>query len=206
MKDRITHKITALWMACLLILSGLSFTACGGDEEDTNQYTGGISLNVFGPCPVARGGVLRFLGSGMNQVTGIELPGSGEITDIEVISDTEIRITVPQTAQPGLVVLHTPTGDITTKTEITFTEPISLDKVAPTSVKPGDVITLTGEYLTLIREVIFTDNVIVNQFESQSRKELKVKVPLAAKSGMVIISDGAEIPNWIYSKESLTVA
>ena len=35
-------------------------TSCDNDEISTNQYVGGISLNVFGPSPVLRGGELRF--------------------------------------------------------------------------------------------------------------------------------------------------
>lgn len=142
-----TYKFPALWMMCLMLFSCLTFTACdNGDDEDTNQYKGGISLNVFGPSPVSRGGVLRFLGSGMDKVTAVAIPGCDDITDIEVVSDTEIRVTVPQTAQPGLVVLKTPKGDITTKTELTFTEPIALEAFAPAEVKPGSELTITGDF------------------------------------------------------------
>ena len=175
-----TYKFPALWMMCLMLFSCLTFTACdNGDDEDTNQYKGGISLNVFGPSPVSRGGVLRFLGSGMDKVTAVAIPGCDDITDIEVVSDTEIRVTVPQTAQPGLVVLKTPKGDITTKTELTFTEPIALEAFAPAEVKPGSELTITGEYLNLIKEVIFADEVTVpaDEFVSQSRQEIKVIVP-----------------------------
>ena len=175
-----TYKFPALWMMCLMLFSCLTFTACdNGDDEDTNQYKGGISLNVFGPSPVSRGGVLRFLGSGMDKVTAVAIPGCDDITDIEVVSDTEIRVTVPQTAQPGLVVLKTPKGDITTKTELTFTEPIALEAFAPAEVKPGGELTITGEYLNLIKEVIFADEVTVpaDEFVSQSRQEIKVIVP-----------------------------
>ena len=187
-----TYKFPALWMMCLMLFSCLTFTACdNGDDEDTNQYKGGISLNVFGPSPVSRGGVLRFLGSGMDKV----------------VSDTEIRVTVPQTAQPGLVVLKTPKGDITTKTELTFTEPIALEAFAPAEVKPGSELTITGEYLNLIKEVIFADEVTVpaDEFVSQSRQEIKVIVPDSAQTGKFILSDGAEIPNWIYSEGELEV-
>lgn len=201
------YKLSALWILCLMVFSCLSFTACNnGDDEDTNQYIGGISLNVFGPSPVARGGELRFLGSGMDKITAVAIPGCDEITDIKVISNTEVRVTVPQSATTGFVVLKTPTGEITTKTKLTFTEPIALDAMTPLAVKPGDELTLTGEYLNLIKEVIFNDNVVVTEFVSKSRKEIKVIVPIEARSGKVIISDGAEIPNWIYSKDELTVA
>ena len=203
-----TYKFPALWMMCLMLFSCLTFTACdNGDDEDTNQYKGGISLNVFGPSPVSRGGVLRFLGSGMDKVTAGAIPGCDDITDIEVVSDTEIRVTVPQTAQPGLVVLKTPKGDITTKTELTFTEPIALEAFAPAEVKPGGELTITGEYLNLIKEVIFADEVTVpaDEFVSQSRQEIKVIVPDSAQTGKFILSDGAEIPNWIYSEGELEV-
>lgn len=203
-----TYKFPALWMMCLMLFSCLTFTACdNGDDEDTNQYKGGISLNVFGPSPVSRGGVLRFLGSGMDKVTAVVIPGCDGITDIEVVSDTEIRVTVPQTAQPGLVVLKTPKGDITTKTELTFTEPIALEAFAPAEVKPGSELTITGEYLNLIKEVIFADEVTVpaDEFVSQSRQEIKVIVPDSAQTGKFILSDGAEIPNWIYSEGELEV-
>ena len=203
-----TYKFPALWMMCLMLFSCLTFTACdNGDDEDTNQYKGGISLNVFGPSPVSRGGVLRFLGSGMDKVTAVVIPGCDDITAIEVVSDTEIRVTVPQTAQPGLVVLKTPKGDITTKTELTFTEPIALEAFAPAEVKPGSELTITGEYLNLIKEVIFADEVTVpaDEFVSQSRQEIKVIVPDSAQTGKFILSDGAEIPNWIYSEGELEV-
>ena len=203
-----TYKFPALWMMCLMLFSCLTFTACdNGDDEDTNQYKGGISLNVFGPSPVSRGGVLRFLGSGMDKVTAVAIPGCDDITDIEVVSDTEIRVTVPQTAQPGLVVLKTPKGDITTKTELTFTEPIALEAFAPAEVKPGSELTITGEYLNLIKEVIFADEVTVpaDEFVSLSRQEIKVIVHDSAQTGKFILSDGAEIANWIYSEGELEV-
>jgi hypothetical protein len=83
---------------------------------------------------------------------------------------------------------------------------VRLDEISPLSVSPGDEITLTGEYLNHVSEVIFTDNVPVNRFESQSRKELKVKVPVEARTGTIIISDGSQESDLIYSKDVLTVA
>ncbi len=203
-----TNKLSVLFLAGALLMTGVSFTSClKGDDVDTNQYTGGISLNVFGPSLVARGGELRFLGSGMDQVTAVWIPGSGDVTEIRVISDTEIRITVPQDAEPGQLVLRTPQGDITTQTELTFTEPISIDELSPLSVLPGDELTIKGDYLNLINEVIFADNVTVSaeDFVAHDRKTIRLTVPQEAQSGQVILSDGAELPNLIYSEEELTV-
>ncbi len=195
-------------MACLLLSSGFALTSCDDDDDfGTNQYVGGITLNVFGPSPVARGGELRFLGSGMNKITSVTLPGAGDITDIQVISPEEIRITVPQSAEPGYVVLHHAKGDITTKTLLTFTEPISIESVAPLAVKAGDEVTIKGDYLNLIHEIIFTDDVAVpeTEFTAHSRYEIKLHVPAEAQSGKIIVSDAAEIPNYIYSDDELVV-
>lgn len=203
-----TNRLSVLCLAGALLLTGVSFTSClKGDDVDTNQYVGGISLNVFGPSPVARGGELRFLGSGMNQVTAVVIPGCADITDINVISDREIRITVPQEAQPGLVTLRTPNGDITTRTELTFTEPISIENFTPATVLPGDELTIEGEYLNLIHEVIFADDVTVTEedFITHERNMIKLLVPEEAQTGQIILSDGEELPNLIYSEEDLVV-
>lgn len=203
-----TNRLSVFFLAGALILTGVSFTSClKGDDIDTNQYTGGISLNVFGPSPVARGGELRFLGSGMNQVTAVVIPGCDDITDIKVISDTEIRITVPQEAEPGLVTLKAPGGDITTKTKLTYIETISLESLTPSSVRPGDELTITGEYLNLIHEVIFANEVTVAEenFTVHDRNTIKLIVPEKAQTGKIILSDGEELPNLIYSEDELQV-
>lgn len=203
------RKLSAALMACMMVMTSISFTACNDDDDEfgTNQYTGGVKLNVFGPCPVARGGELRFLGSGMDQINSITLPGAGDITDITVVSSEEIRITVPQNATVGKVVLHSSKGDITTLTDITYSEPIMLESVSPLAIKAGSELTLKGDYLNLIHEVIFADEVIVpeTEFAAHSRYEIRLTVPEEAQSGKVIISDAAEIPNWIYSDDELAV-
>lgn len=200
-------RLSGVITICLAALAPM-FTSCEDVEYNTQQYKGGVNLNVWGPSPVARGGELRFLGSGMDRITSITLPGSGEITDINVISQEEIRIIVPQDAEPGKVILHHSGGDITSLTSLSFTEPISLDKISPLSVKPGSVVTLSGDYLNLISEVIFTQDVTVSEeeFLTHSRQEITLVVPEEAQTGTIIISDGATpIPNRIHSDEELTV-
>lgn len=204
-----TNIMTVLCLSGALLFSGFSFTSClKGDDISTNQFSEGIRLNVFGPSPVARGGELRFLGSGMDQVTAVSIPGCEDITDINIISPKEIRVTVPQEALPGQVLLRTPKGDITTKTELTFTEPISIESISPLSIVPGNELTISGEYLNLINQVIFTEDVVVpaEDFITHDRKTIKIIVPEEAQTGQVALSDGAELPNLIYSEEDLAVA
>lgn len=183
-------------------------TSCSTEDYDTQQYRGGVSLNVWGPRPVARGGELRFLGSGMNQITSITLPGSGDVSAINVVSAEDIRIIVPQDAEPGLVTLNYAGGHIETMTGLSFTEPISIESMSPMTVKPGTPLTIAGEYLNLISEVIFTEEVSVmeSDFITHTRKEITLIVPEEARSGNIILSDGKEpIPNRIPSEEELII-
>ena len=214
------YNFSAWWMVCLILLSSLTFTACETNDVDTNQYKGGISLNVFGPSPVLRGGELRFLGCGMDQVASVLIPGCDAITDIQLISAEEIRVIVPQTALPGYVTLMLRNGEsIVTKTQLTYSEPVSIESFSPESVRPGDVLTIKGEYLNLMHQVIFAENVIVSdeviaeeeateatsKFLKHTRNEIQVRVPEEAQSGKIILSDGAEIPNRLYSEVELQV-
>lgn len=217
------YKFSAWWMACLVLLSSLTFTACDTNDVDTNQYKGGISLNVFGPSPVLRGGELRFLGCGMDQVASVLIPGCDAITDIQLISAEEIRVIVPQTALPGYVTLMLRNGEsIITKTQLTYSEPVSIESFSPESVRPGDVLTIKGEYLNLIHQVIFADNVVVSDeiaveeeekgrttenagFLKHTRNEIQVLVPYEARSGKICLSDGAELPNLLYAEVELQV-
>lgn len=200
-----------VWLLSCLV--ALGFAACDNDNLDTQQYKGGVSLNVYGPQPVMRGGTLRFLGSNLDQVTQVIIPGVEPITDIEVRQSgahSEILVQVPVDGpEVGYVTLVTANGaEIVTQTQLTYEEPIVFEGFSPATAMPGEVITITGDYLNLIHEVIFADEVAVPEAEfiSHSRYQIEVVVPDAAQTGQIILSDGVEdLPNWIYSETELEV-
>ncbi|MGM9735832.1 MAG: IPT/TIG domain-containing protein [Candidatus Cryptobacteroides sp.] len=210
-------NIISLLAASVAILSG-----CKNELVDTNQYAEtGVVLNVYGPQPVMRGGELRFLGSNLDKVTEVIIPGVDPVSEIEIVKagvPSEIRIIVPKDGpEPGLVTLKASDGtEIVTKTALTYLEPIELESFSPASVKADDVLTIKGDYLNLIHEVVFSDDVIVSEknFTSHSRYEIKVKVPVEARTGVIGLGDLDEtlaenaelIPNMIYSEAELVVA
>ena len=214
---RIFEISSALIAMCLVTLTG-----CSPEELSTDQYVDdAVVLNVYGPQPVVRGGQLRFLGSNLDQVVQVIIPGADPITEIEVVQagvPSEIRITVPKDGpEVGYVTLVTSEGlEITTKTELTYSEPIVFESLSPESVKAGDVITITGDYLNLIHEVIFSENVFVSEkdFLKHDRYEIQVRVPEEARTGVVSLGDLDELnnedpslmANIITSEEELTVA
>ena len=193
----------------------VGLTACSDDDLSTNQYQQGVHLNVFGPSPVMRGGSVHFYGSNLDQVKQVIIPGMDPVTNYEVVKagiPSEIVVILDkEKPQPGKITLITNTDEkIETLTDLTFIEGIeyaSDTQFSPSVVQPDAVLTINGEYLNLVKEVIFADNVVVNaeDFVSQSRYKIEVTVPQEARTGKVILSDGAEIPNWIYSDEILQV-
>lgn len=205
-------SIYGLLALCMLVVLP-ALTSCDDDDKyNTEQYKGGVSLNAFGPSPVARGGELRFLGSGLDKITKVSIPGCEDITDIQVISPNEIRVTVPQTAQPGTVTLHHANGTIETKSMLSFLEPISIENMQPNPVKPGQELVINGEYLNLINEVCFafiedgdSVNVYADDFLEHDRKHIKVVVPAEALSGCIYVSDAKAMPNMIKSEEELQI-
>lgn len=210
------YSISALFFGCLMLLSAVIFNACDqGEDLNTDQMNSSeVTLKSFGPCPAARGGELRFVGTNLDKVISVDLPSAEGITTINYVNKNEIRVTIPQEAQPGLVSLNTDDKKITSTTPIGYSEPISISAFSPASAKAGATIKIEGEYLNLIEEIIFADNVHVLKadFISQSRSAIEVKLPITARTGKIIVSNGADIlsegqqiPIWVYTEAELNV-
>lgn len=181
-------KAAALLLASAALLGGA--TAC----QDENEYSYPNELHTFGPCPVLRGQTIEIIGSGMNGLSKVIFPENVEVTEFVSKTDSKVVVTVPQEALPGHLRLIINGKEIVTKSMITYAEPISIESITVDKdvLNAGDVITVTGDYVYNIATVTFGNDAVVEaeDFISQSRKELKVAVPLAAKTGKIVFSDG----------------
>ncbi len=190
---------------CILLM-GAFLNSCKKDNEGGNGVT---ILNSFGPTPIARGAELRFIGENLDKVTSILLPDSLEIpaSAFTTKTSTLIAITVPQDAMPGVVKLRAPQGNIITKTRLAFSEPISITSFSPALAKADSIITITGDYLNLVKQVIFTSNIAVGDtaFITHTRTQIQVKIPAAAQTGKISVSNGADNPIIVYSTSDLTL-
>ena len=200
--------------AAVLVLAGL--TSCNRNALDTDQYSGTVALAAIAPNPVMRGGELRLIGANLETVSEVRFSGGVSVSSIQTITAgprSEIRVTVPlEGPEVGPVTIVTSNGaTASTRFDLEYTEPIEVASIAPEEALSGDTITITGEYLNDVREVIFGGEVIVTGFESQSRHELKVIVPANAVTGSLIVGDVNEIedestiPNRIYAPVELTI-
>ena len=210
MKNIFKYSILA---TLIVAMSGL--TACQQEELDTDQYAGKLALAAIAPNPVMRGAQLRVIGANLDKVTEVRFAGGATVTSIEKVAAgerSEIRLTVPMDAAVGPVTVVTSDGTTaSTRFDLEYTEPIVFSSFAPATVLSGDVVTIKGEYLNNVREVILGGGVYVTEFNSQSGSELSFTVPSNAISGYVIVGDVNEIedqntiPNQIYSGTELVV-
>lgn len=195
----------------------VSLTGCQKKEVDVDPMGGDFAFSGMAPNPVMRGGALRIYGRNLDQVSAVNFAGDIEVTEFVKLSkgaklDTLELIVPLEGPEVGKVVLNVKDGrKFTSFSDLSYSEPIEVESIAPKAVLSGDVLTIKGEYLNDVKEVIFSgEDAYAVDFESQSRHELKVVVPANAITGPVILSDVNEvtdansIPNHIYT-EDLTV-
>lgn len=204
---KIITKLSALLGAALLLVA----TGCQ-KELSTAQYDdNAVTLASFGPNPVMRGAQLRFFGSNLDQVVKVVVPGVDPITSIEVVKTGkvgEIRVSLPvEGPEVGYVTLVTKDNvELRTKSELTYTEPIVFDSFEAKEVSmPGDVVTFRGDYMNLVKAVVFAGGTEVAVLEGATRHEAQAVIPADALTGLVILSDKGQVENLFYSEKELVI-
>ena len=131
----------------------LSFTSCDNtDELSTNILDSKeITVKAFGPNPALRGQKLSIVGSHVDQISKVVLPNNIEISDIEIVSEKMIKITLPQETVEGNVKVYGLGGfEFQFNSLLQISEPIEILKMSPQPIKPGQTLTLEGNYFNLI--------------------------------------------------------
>ena len=193
----------------VVTLVGLSLTGCSNDDLDTNPYSkSGVNIVGFGPSPILRTHEIRITGTNLNKVSGVAFPGNAIVqrADFNSSDAQNIYVNVPDEAVPGVIRLVSGDDTLAVSTSLlTFEEPIEVSSISPTTnLSAGDEVTIKGEYVYNIAEVVFTSGVtgapvIAEDFTYVSRKEIRLRVPLAAESGTVTVNNGDD---WEYEIET----
>ena len=208
----------------LALCSFIGLVSCTREEISTDQFSDdAVVFGAFAPNPVVRGAELRIMGSNLDKIVEVQIPGSEPITEIEVISSgrvSEIRVVTPaagaeDASVTGPIVITDNAGNTyQSMAELTFTEGIVLDSFSPANAMPGDEVTVKGDYLYNVQQIVLNNGVYVTgeQITAKSRRELKFIVPSNAVTGPVTIGDVDEnnnpeglIPNNVPSKEELVI-
>ena len=174
-------------------------------KKDSSATSDKVELLSFGPSGALHGDSIFFIGNNLNKVTSIELVGA-TIPESAFLIKTSERIVfkIPQSTQEGYATLKTPDGDVISKTKISFTVPVKILTI-PKQAKPGDNITITGEYLNWVKEIIFSKDVSETTFVSRTLTQLVIKVPQAARTGTLVVKTGGTKPLTIETDSTLKV-
>ena len=208
----------------LALCSFVGLVSCAPEELSTDQFSDdAVVLGAVAPNPIVRGAELRIMGSNLDKIVEVQIPGAEPITEIEVVSSgrvSEIRVVTPAAGAEdapvtGPVVIVDNAGNIyKSMTELSFTEGIVLESFSPATAMPGDEVTVKGDYLYNVQQIVLKNGVYVtgDQITEKSRRELKFIVPSNAVTGPVTIGDVDEnnnpdglIPNNVPSKDDLVI-
>jgi hypothetical protein len=195
---------TSLILLLSFVMTAGMLTACDKDDDDDGN-SGKVELLSFGPSGVRHGDTISFIGKNLTQVTTIQLTGATvEKTGFIQQTPELITIKVPNATVRGLVTLKTATGDITSKTPLDLEVPVKITSVTAQA-RPGENITIKGEFLNWVTSVTFGLNKKVETFVSKTLTELVVKVPLDAQTDKLSLSTGGTEPLTIITDNVLTV-
>jgi hypothetical protein len=174
-------------------------------KKDATVNSGKVELLSFGPTGAKHGENIIFIGNNLDKVTEIDLVGAV----VPAASFTErtaekIAFIIPMSAEQGFATLKTPDGDVVSKTKINFEVPVKITSMIAKA-KPGENITIKGEYMNWVKEVVFAKDVSETTFVSRSLTELVIKVPMNAQSGKLFINTGGTKPIAIETDSALEI-
>lgn len=194
----------------VLVLVGTAFSSCTDEAYNTDPYNkSGVSILAFGPAPTERTHEIRITGTHLDKVDKVVFPADATVEEAAVTrsefnkADAEnIYLNIPDATVPGHIKLVAGGEVIESEGILTFEEPIEVTEVTPVKgLNAGDNITIKGDYVYNIASVTYTAGVTVpaEEFVSTSRREIVVPVPLAAQTGTISMTDGAD---WKFEYET----
>ena len=191
----------ALSLICFLLTIGI-ISSCDKNEV-TNS--GAVELLSFGPTGAMHGDTLHIIGNNLHKVTAVELTGASvpQSAFIEQTSE-KILIKIPTETQKGFITLVTPQGNLTSLTQLDLEVPVVVTSITG-SARPGENITIKGNFLNWVTRVVFEKDKAVDSFVSKSLTEIVVKVPKDAQTGKLLLLTGGTEPLEIETDSTLKV-
>ncbi|MBC9931818.1 IPT/TIG domain-containing protein [Chitinophaga qingshengii] len=147
------------------------------------NLTGPPKVDSFRPDTASLGSTITLRGSGFAGVSSVQLGGK-EATSFKILSDSIITAVVPATTSGGIQV----TGPLGTgnATGFIYIPPPELSAFNPASAGEGDIITITGRYLSTVNQITIGD-VPVTAFQVLADDKIQATVGKGA-SGTIVVT------------------
>ena len=144
-------------------------------------------------------------------VTGNNFLGTTEVvfngvagSNLTVLSNTQIRASVPVGATTGTIRVTTPGGSATSAEIFTITVPPSISSFTPNSGPPGTQVTINGNNFTGATQVAF-NGVVASAFTVGSNTQISATVPTSATTGKIGVTtpDGTALSSGNFTVTAL---
>lgn len=194
-----------LTLFCLVLSLGL-LSSC---EKDEASNSGTVELISFGPTGARHGDTIRFFGNNLNKVTAVHFSGTNAVVEQKDFKQQNmelILLVVPAAAEKGFVTLKTPQGDVVSKTQFNLKVATTVSAIAPPQARPGENITITGNFLNWVSKITFAKDKSVTTFVSKSLNQLVVRVPDDAQSGPLVLHYQGTDSSFVQTTDTLKVS
>lgn len=163
------------------------------DAEGINVYSqNGITvrqpqIKSLSPLKIKAGDKLTVAGSDVDLIESITFADGTKVSDVEVVSESSIRVEVPATAADGAVTATSYAGvECTSEQELTLTLP-AVAKVEADRFKAGETVTITGTDLDLVTALAFSS--VAAEFEyDAAKKAITAVIPATAADGVITLT------------------
>ena len=144
-------------------------------------------IESLAPLKIKAGDKLTVTGSDVDLIESITFADGSKVSDIEVVSQTSIRVEVPATATDGAVTATSYAGiECTSEQELTMVVP-TVAKVAADRFKAGETVTVSGTDLDLVTALAFSS--VAAEFEyDAAKKSLAAVIPATAADGAMTLT------------------
>lgn len=158
-----------------------------------------ITIASIAPATARPGTTIKIQGTYLNLVASVTFGANKTVVKADFVSQSpsEIDVIVPNDAQTAKIALadaQTIPNVIQSKDPFIVTTPVAAT-LAPTTVKAGTNLTITGTDLDLTKDVNFIGGtrVVSTDFVSQSATQIVVIVPADAKDGQLTLRPLSEV-------------
>ncbi|MBB6609622.1 IPT/TIG domain-containing protein [Pontibacter sp. Tf4] len=160
----------------LLLIFLLVFIVAGYAQAQTAP-----TISNFSPISGPVGTEVVITGSGFATANMVYV-GSEATLAFEILSDTQIKVSVPATASNGRIQVHTSVGAASSSTNFTVNGAPTISNFVPTTGPVGTPVTITGTNLEGVTSMSIA-GATVTDFIVVSNTEIQLTIPTDAYSG-----------------------
>ncbi|MER2999647.1 IPT/TIG domain-containing protein [Pontibacter populi] len=158
-----------------------------GQVNSSGQFklTGIPIITSFSPASGPVGQLVTIIGEGFTNASVVFF-GNSSTTSFNIVSDTEIRVSVPATASSGKIQVRNNNGGGSSLTNFTVTGAPTITSFSPSSGPAGTEVILTGTNFTGA-SLLYLGNGQITNYTVLSDTQIKLIVPITATTGTFLV-------------------